>query len=65
MVSAEGIVPLPRHVAAIQEFPPPQDIKQLQQLLELVNFYRHFLPSIARTLKPLTELLRGNPKTLE
>ncbi len=64
MVDGSGIVPLPRHVQAIQEFPPPADIKQLQQFLGLVNFYRRFLPSAAHTLKPLTDLLRGNPKRL-
>jgi hypothetical protein len=64
MVSGDGIVPFPRHVQAIQEFPPPTDVKQLQQFLGLVNFYRWFLPSAARTLKPLTDLLRGNPKRL-
>ncbi len=65
MVDGNGIVPLPRHVEAIQEFPPPADIKQPQQFLGLVSFYRRFLPSAARTLKPLTDLLRGNPKRLE
>jgi hypothetical protein len=65
MVSESGIKPLPRHVTAIQEFPQPTDIKQLQQFLGLVNFYRRFLPSVAKTLKPLTDLLRGSPKRLE
>ncbi len=31
----------------------------------MVNFYRRFLPGIARTLQPLTDALRGAPKTLE
>jgi hypothetical protein len=31
----------------------------------MVNFYRRFLPKIAATLKPLTDLLRGNPKSLD
>jgi hypothetical protein len=52
-------------VQAISEFPPPQDVKQLQQFLGMVNFYRRFLPGIARTLQPLTDALRGDPKTLE
>ena len=30
-----------------------------------INFYRRFLPGIARTLQPLTNALKGNPKTLE
>ncbi len=42
----------------------PADIKALQRFLGMVNFYRRFLPSIARTLQPLTDLLRGNPKVL-
>ncbi len=45
--------------------PPPQDVKQLQQFLGMVNFYRRFLPGIARTLQPLTDALKGDPKTLE
>ncbi len=65
MVSASGITPLPKHVTAIQEFPAPTTIKQLQQFLGLVNFYRQFLPRIAATLQPLTDLLCGNPKSLE
>jgi hypothetical protein len=31
----------------------------------MVNFYRRFLPGIARTLEPLTDALKGAPKTLE
>jgi hypothetical protein len=64
MVSESGIIPLQKHVSAVQEFPPPANLKQLQQFLGMVNFYRRFLPAIARTLKPLTDLLKGNPKHL-
>jgi hypothetical protein len=31
----------------------------------MVNFYGRFLPGIARTLHPLTDVLKGAPKTLE
>ncbi len=31
----------------------------------MVNFYRQFLPRIACTLQPLTDTLKGAPKTLE
>jgi hypothetical protein len=53
-----------KHVKALTDFPPPSDLKQLQRFLGLINFYRRFLPGIAGTLQPLTDLLRGNPKTL-
>ncbi len=42
-----------------------KDVKQLQQFLGIVNFYRRFLTGIARTLQPLTDALQGAPKTLE
>ncbi len=59
-----GITPLPRHVAAVWDCPAPTDIKKLQRFLGLINFYRRFLPAVARTLQPLTDLLKGSPKVL-
>ncbi len=56
------MLPLPSHVAAIQEFPRPSIIKELQAFLGMVNFYRRFLPSIGRTLRPLTDALCGGRK---
>jgi cleavage and polyadenylation specificity factor subunit 1 len=64
MVSESRVVPLPRHVEAISSFPCPNDLRQLQLFLGLIHFYRQFLPAIAGVLKPLTDLLRGAPKTL-
>jgi hypothetical protein len=64
MVDEAGITPLPRHVAAVQDCPPPTHIKQLQRFLGLINFYRRFLPAVACTLQPLTDLLKGSPKVL-
>ncbi len=64
-VDQDGVRPLQRHVQAISDFPPTQDVKQLQHFLGMVNFYRRFLPGIARTLQLLTDALKGTPKTLE
>jgi hypothetical protein len=64
-VDQHGVRPLQRHVQAISDFPPPQDVKQVQRFLGMVNFYRRFLPDITCTLQPLTDALRGAPKTLE
>jgi cleavage and polyadenylation specificity factor subunit 1 len=61
-VDQHGVRPLQRHVQAISDFPPPQDVKQLQQFLGMVNFYRRFLPGIARMLQPLTDTLKGAPR---
>jgi hypothetical protein len=56
------VLPLPSHVAAFQEFPHPSIIKELQAFLGMVNFYRRFLPGIARMLQLLTDGLRGSKK---
>jgi hypothetical protein len=39
-------------------------VKQLQQFLDKVNFYRRFPPDIASMLQPLTESPRGDPEKL-
>jgi hypothetical protein len=64
-ISAAGAAPTADHAAKIVLCPPPQDIKQLQHFLGMVNFYRHFLPKCAQVLRPWTDLLKGGAKTLE
>jgi hypothetical protein len=61
MVSKSSLDLLQKHIAAIQNFLLPQDIRQLQRFLGLVNFYRLFFPAIEQKL---TDLLQGNPKSL-
>ncbi len=56
------MLPLPSHVAAIQEFPHPSLIKELQAFLGMVNYYRRFLPSIACAPRQLTDEPRGGKK---
>ncbi len=58
-ISATGAAPTADHAAEIENCPPPQDIKQLQRFLGMVNFYCRFLPNCAQVLKPLTDLLKG------
>ncbi|XP_023347202.1 uncharacterized protein LOC111716022 [Eurytemora carolleeae] len=63
-ITATGIVPLRRHVEALLQLPRPQDVCSLQRFLGMVNFYRRFLPGIAKILRLLTDALAGNPKSL-
>ncbi len=58
-VSASGVQPLPSHMAAVQDFPRPVTVRDLQVFLGIVNFYRRFLSEVAKTLKPLTDALCG------
>ncbi len=61
-VDAAGATPLADKAEAVQAMPPPATVKQLQAFLGMINFYRRFLPAIARVLAPLTDALRGGGK---
>ena len=39
-ITDDVATPIARHMEAVQEFPRPQDRKQLENFLDLVNFYR-------------------------
>ena len=39
-VSSAGIAPLPGHVTARRDFPPPSSPLQIQRFLGMINFYR-------------------------
>ena len=58
-MSARGALPLNSNVEAVQLFPEPATVKDMQVFLGMVNFYRRFVPNAACTLLPLTDCLRG------
>ena len=63
-ITPNGVSPLQDRVTAITSFAKPSSIKGLQRYLGMVNFYRRFVPHIANLLRPLTDALANNPKTL-
>jgi RNase H-like domain found in reverse transcriptase/Reverse transcriptase (RNA-dependent DNA polymerase) len=65
-LSAAGVTPLQDNLQVMLDFPRLHTVKDLQRFLGMVNFYRCFLPKIAQTLAPLTNLLKGKdlPKLL-
>jgi hypothetical protein len=64
-ISKPGTTPTPQYIEVIIEYSPPQDTKQLQRYLGMVNFYLRFKPGIASVLEPVTTSLKGGKKTLE
>jgi len=46
----------------VKEFPPPKNIKELQQFLGLAGYYRRFIKNFAHIANPLNTLLRKNIK---
>lgn len=43
---------------AILQLAPPTDVKSLQQFLDMVGFYHHFIPNCADLAGPIHQLLR-------
>ncbi|XP_048027531.1 integrin alpha-M-like [Megalobrama amblycephala] len=51
-------------VSAIQTWPTPTTMKELQRFLRFSNFYRRFIKNYSTIVSPLTNLLRQQPKSL-
>ena len=49
-------------MVAIAALPHPNNIKELQIFLGVINFYRKFVPGAAAMLMLLTDTLRGSPR---
>ena len=63
-ISKEGVRPMSSKVDAISRFPAPSSVKNLQEFIGMVNYYRRFIPNIARMMTPLNDALKGKPKKL-
>ena len=48
LLSENGIDPLPSIVGKIEQQARPTNVKRLRSLLGLVNYYREFLPNMAK-----------------
>lgn len=62
VISSTGIKPNPEKTKAVLNAPPPNNLKELQAYLGLINFYGKFIPNISTKLYPLYELLRKDNK---
>ncbi|KAI2661165.1 Transposon Tf2-9 polyprotein [Labeo rohita] len=51
-------------VEAVVSWTKPNSIKELQRFLGFANFYRRFIKGYSQITNPLTNLLKGHPKTL-
>ena len=61
-ISSEGISPNNKKIEIIQNHPTPKTKKQLKSFLGLANYYRKYIPGVAKIMEPLNKLLRKNVK---
>ena len=47
VLSASGIRVLPDRVTAIQQYPPPTNVKVLRRFINMVGFYGRFIPEFS------------------
>ncbi|GFY35177.1 hypothetical protein TNCV_5045511 [Trichonephila clavipes] len=60
LITPDGIKPLPDKVQAVLDYKQPETVGSLRKFLELLNFYRRFLPKAAEQQYLLSELLKGS-----
>ena len=60
VVSHNGVVPDPKKVEAVKEYPQPIDLKSLRSFLGLASYYRQFVPHFSKIASPLHSLTRKN-----
>ena len=58
VVDQHGIRPNPEKISAVQKFLPPTNITEVRSFLGLVNYYRRFIPDMARIALPIQNLTR-------
>ena len=57
-ISRDGISMIPDKISAIRDYPVPKSIKQIQQYLGMMGYYRKYIFRFASKAAPLTELLK-------
>ena len=61
-ISADGILPMREKTAAIKELVPPANVHEVQQVMEIFNYYRKFVPNISEIAKENVALTKKGAK---
>lgn len=65
IVHQYGVKPNEEGLAAIKNFPTPENIKQTRSFLGLCNCFRKFIPRYAEIVAPITDLTRGHYESIK
>lgn len=58
IIGADHIKVNPIKVVAIQDWPTPRQLVEVQEFMGFLNFYRRFLKNLSKTAQPLYELTK-------
>lgn len=61
-ISTEGISPDPAKIKAILNLKPPRTMRQVKQVIGLIQYYRDLWPRRSHILSPIVELTKGYSK---
>jgi len=64
ILSGDGVSTDPKKIKSIEEWPRPENLKDVQRFIGLCNYYRRFVKDFAKIAKPLHNLTRKNIKFL-
>jgi hypothetical protein len=59
IIGPDEVKPNPDLIKAIQNFPQPETLKQMQSFLGLANYYRKFVKDFSKIATPLTKALQN------
>ena len=62
IISAGGMRPDPKKVAAVQDWPVPKSVYEVRSFLGLSNYFRKYIQGYSAVAAPLTDLLKGLTK---
>lgn len=62
ILNKNGLSPNPGKVSAILNYPSPESVKQVRQLMGMVSWYRRFIKNLAEVTTPITALLKKSNK---
>lgn len=59
LIDQSGVNPNPKKVGAIQQMPPPRNMRELKRVLRMINCLGRFAPALATVGQPLYEVLKS------